>query len=200
MNNNLQQIILSYKGIDTRSISKHPGYTVMIIDMQELFFKHIHPYDEERLIASQKEVIEYCIESYIPVFRINYEKSGKTHPEVQKMLRNVPLIGVYSKKGEDAFNKHGRLSNILRNNGIDKIFMMGIYGTICLHKSAMSAREKKFNVSTAGTVIAENFDNRNKYDRRNMSILFEESDIEFYDTHVDFINHLQLTEHVQRSL
>jgi len=171
----------------------------MIIDMQELFFKHIHPDDEGRLITSQTEVIDYCIESHIPVFRVNYEKSGKTHTEIQNMLRNVPLIGKYSKKGEDAFNANGKLSNILRNNGIENIFMMGIYGTICLHKSAMSAREKQFNVSTAGTVIAENFDNRKRYDCKNMRTLFEESDIEFYDTHVDFINHLKLTENAQKN-
>jgi isochorismate hydrolase len=199
MNNGLQQKVLSYSGIDTRSISKHPGYAVMIIDMQKMCLKGVHPSDERRILRSQATVIDYCIESNIPIFKVHYTGCGQTNFDIQEKLKEVPFIGKYTKRRDDAFKTYSRLPNILRNNGIDSLFMMGVYASMCLQESAISAKKKEFNVSTAWTVIADRFEFKRKGLDNDIKLIFENNNITFYETHNEFIDHLKLRDLSRRN-
>jgi|GEM_PF-7115563 nicotinamidase-related amidase len=141
----------------------NPDLAVLLIDMQPNFINTFYMSEARMLWNSQKEVIRHCANNNILLVDIDFSPDSSIYnhmlsKELPKELSQVKNLIKYTKRNSNAFelpdDNNIYLKDILLSRGIDKLFLMGIYASVCVLNSAEGAVDT-FSVSTAGTVIAD---------------------------------------------
>jgi nicotinamidase-related amidase len=130
---------------------------VLLIDMQEEFLDDIDPYEKDRIIGKQKEVLGICINGDIPVAALRCSGVGNIISELSSMVYEVPRHCELKKTEDDGFDGTD-LESTLRNWDVEKCFLMGINADGCVRRTGRGAVARRFQIATSDDVIAEPLD------------------------------------------
>ncbi|NTW13898.1 MAG: cysteine hydrolase [Candidatus Moranbacteria bacterium] len=139
-----------------------PGYlrslwyknlAVILIDMQEPFFKNIRTKHKGRILRAQKSALRQCIRHDIPVCVVEYVDCGDTLPDLRELLRKVPRTVTLVKSKDDAFTNR-KLAKVLKDWHAGRLILMGINADACVLDTAQSAVRRGYEIITAPALIA----------------------------------------------
>lgn len=149
---------------------------VLLIDMQE-------PYptkEYQDIIPKQAELIKVCQKEAIPVIMVEYIGCGRTIPQLTSLLPKDNLRVI--KRKDDAFYLTP-LDDILQELEVKKLILTGINACACVLKTAVSARELKYQITGSLDLMAGYGPTpktwRRWYQKR-----------KFFETHLDLLNSL----------
>lgn len=134
-------------GLNTRLIV--PKFAGIIVDMQDTFLKCLSSEIKGGLIDTQKNMISYFSKTGIPVFVSNYS-SGSLDSEIQSELPIGTKVCVRNQ--DDALTPE--LENMLSEQEITHLVIMGLYAECCCLKTAKHADRIYLSVLTSGDLMA----------------------------------------------
>ncbi|MFH0951088.1 MAG: isochorismatase family cysteine hydrolase [bacterium] len=145
-------------------VQPDPAMAVILIDMQKNFVKKLKPEDKDRIIPKQIAIIRLCADKDIPLFVLEYkneyEKNGKTIPELKKEIAKVPRAEYIIKHENDGFSEF-RLRCWLESYGITKLLLLGINADYCVKQTAESAIRLGYQIITSRDFIGGQSDHSN---------------------------------------
>jgi nicotinamidase-related amidase len=131
---------------------------VVVIDMQERYLEAIRNLQvKENLLRNTQTMLDNLNRGILPIFiqfvSKNYSKpSEKFPPEVAKYISSWEDI--INKTCKDAFTNPD-LENRLREEGINELFLCGLFSSQCVLETARSARRVGFKVYCARNTMAD---------------------------------------------
>lgn len=123
------------------------GLVVILIDMQRHFLKLISDTKTLKIVAKQKQMIEFCIVNDIPLITLEYNDAGETIPELKEQTKSVPRNIVIIKPDNDGFI-YTNLHEKLKEMKAETLLLMGVYAEACVLATAMGAVKRKYKVIT----------------------------------------------------
>lgn len=129
------------------------GFAVMLVDMQYGFMICMDPKVSEKLIVAQIKVMQQCAANDIPLFVLEYNKSGETLKQLCKEIDKVPRVFRFTKSRNNGFS-NPRLQETLADLGIKRLLIMGVNASACVLLTAQSAVHNNIEVITSHEVIA----------------------------------------------
>jgi nicotinamidase-related amidase len=173
------------KNSTTKNLS---NLAVLVIDMQQEYFRLLSEQDKKLSIDSHLEIIRYCVKNNIEVISINHDKikgvAGLTVEPIDKALKQYDNVTNFKKHCWNAFDNH-TLVQILRDKNIKEVYLTGIYASKCISSTAIGADIHKFRVITSEDAIFDekkNSENKN-YNKRK---LFENQPIKYLDSYKEY--------------
>lgn len=138
--------------------SRSPKLAVLLLDMEELMTKDLAPYDLERLLGVQLEILRHCAKTDVPVFAFSLEMPGISHhwnivEELQSDLNAVPRKWRLLRQGCNAF-RHIDIVQYLRERSVDMVLITGIYADLCVFRTCEGAIDAGFRVITGDELTA----------------------------------------------
>ena len=136
-------------------ITKGPTekYAVLLIDMQDSLVRNIKD-NQEILIKSNIEMLEYCSKEDIPLIELNYLGYGNTIQEFDTYIASIPRHKKQDKSGRDGFY-NPKLREQLEKWEIKHLCLIGIYASLCVKATAQGALNHGYHIATADTLIAD---------------------------------------------
>lgn len=132
---------------------------VLLIDMQNVFVDHLRVGAKEKIIPKQIEVIRKCKENDIPLYVIvldnpNFPKEIMSlNMQISDELENIPNKILITKNKDNAF-AGTNLDELLFDQRITHLLLMGVNAQGCVLDTAKTAIEKGFKIITASDLIA----------------------------------------------
>ena len=141
---------------------------ILLIDMQQNFLNSVY-LGIDKLIKTQIKVLKKVSEADIPLVVLEYATSfGKEHqktiPKLQKVGDKFNRKRTIMKRYGSGFNSTG-LEIQLKEWKIKEVFLMGVYGSVCVYSTALGAVENGFLISTSSDVISNESDCGEAYAR-----------------------------------
>lgn len=143
--------------IDDKVYTLVPDSAVLVIDMQEVFLRHIEKDGRKNLEDAQIEIIRYCAEYDIPVIEIilpRYNDPNKTVNRIRQEIIHCRKHVLLRKDRTSAFNRTN-LKGVLDELSVKNIFLMGVYSHACIFYTAYDAISQGFSISTSSQVVSE---------------------------------------------
>lgn len=78
--------------------------------------------------------------------------AGSPGAELDPRVRRAEGCEIVEKEHDDAFT-HPRLQETLAAKGIDQLFVMGVFASSCVRKTALSARRARYAVTVIGDAV-----------------------------------------------
>lgn len=150
---------------------------VLLLDLQVDFLDTVHgrmpvsPEGALRVVAAANEVLEgRVLAGALPVlvvnqfsaatrvanyFRHGAAVAGSSGAELDPRIRAASGIRVFSKERSDAFTNLS-LEPYLRAEGVEKLWILGVFAEGCIRATALSARQRGFEVEVPQAEIATN--------------------------------------------
>lgn len=156
---------------------------VVLVDMQDFFLKNLKSDIKKELIANQLKVINFSIAHNIPFIVLEYKAGGilrgKTIGVLQEKIQNVPGTKVLIKESNSGFTKTN-LNQILKEEGIEKLILMGINANGCVQDTAIGALRRKYIVTSSKGIIANTFSGGLELSKKNLKWYTEKT--RFFDS------------------
>ena len=155
----------------------HPRAAVLLLDLQVDFLDTVHgrmpvsPDGALRVVAAANEVLNGSVlAGALPVlvvnqfpaaarianlFRHGAAVSGSPGAELDPRIRAASGVRVFPKAHADAFTNFA-LEPYLRREGVEKLWVLGVFAEGCIRATALSARQRGFQVEVPQAAIATN--------------------------------------------
>lgn len=135
------------------------NYGIVIVDMQKKFLDEIITHERERLISNQKSLLEIAAENDIPVLIFEYSNWGKTLPEIQEEVNNIPRHKYFEKDDNDGFESYKKIDKNspqiwLKNNKVKNLIITGVNTDVCVYATVHGAYKLKFKILTSIDLVA----------------------------------------------
>lgn len=144
---------------------------VVVMDMQRRFLNRLQPLEEEPLINSQLEVLDFCSITDIPVIVMEYVLENAEYeiipdPTIERLKTKTEKIPrtkylrryYFGDESNDGF-EFGGLKDALKSFNPTYVCFMGIAASACVKKTAESTSKAGYEILTASTLIADEMDN-----------------------------------------
>jgi hypothetical protein len=146
-----------FKKSSRKKLEKLPSdFGIIVVDMQELFFKYILDGKKKNMIDAQTEIINVAAKYNYPVIVLEFEGCGETFPKIKyatsKVLKNKTVM----KENANGFEKTD-LVDTLNELEVQSVGLMGVFGSRCVMETAQGAITRNINYLTAETLIADNY-------------------------------------------
>lgn len=133
------------------------GFAVVLIDMQEGFYKRGGTQGSEglrRLVYKQSQLLAWAVQNRIPVLVLEYESYGKTDYNLMKYVQ-LGQYRVIEKNHDGGFYGKSRdeVLKTLSDWKVDSLIVAGINGPYCVKSTIVGALEAGFDVMTTSWVI-----------------------------------------------
>ena len=151
---------------------------VLLLDLQVDFLDTVHgrmpvsPEGALRVVEAANEVLEgRVLAGALPVlvvnqfpaatrvanyFRHGAAVAGSSGAELDPRIRAASGVRVFQKERADAFTNLS-LEPYLREEGVEKLWILGVFAEGCVRATALSARRRGFEVEVPEAEIATNF-------------------------------------------
>ena len=122
---------------------------ILLIDMQEKFIFGFNPFVDEkeksRLVEAQIRFLEVTKKKQIPVVVLEYKNRGKTIQKIQDALEGTENYSLEKSSPNGFVNPE--LNSLLKEKGIRRLILTGIYSDDCVLRTAEGAK-KDFEIFT----------------------------------------------------
>jgi nicotinamidase-related amidase len=129
---------------------------VLLIDMQPRFLRRLSATKEDSLLRSQRNVLEYCEKSDVPLAVLEYKRADETHPRLVEPIARVPRRIKIVKSHDDGFNKT-ELGRTLDEWDPEYLILMGLNASACVLETARTAADRGFQLATAADLIGDGY-------------------------------------------
>ncbi|MFA6365368.1 MAG: cysteine hydrolase [Candidatus Paceibacterota bacterium] len=129
---------------------KPKNVAVLLIDMQEYFLDEA---GKKAIIPYQVAIIQECQDMGIPFIVLEYEDQGDTIPELQEKIEKLPNHHWIVKSNDSAF-PGTNLDDLLKEQGVEKLLLMGVNACACVRDTARDAVRKGYEIITSDMLIA----------------------------------------------
>lgn len=132
------------------------GLAVLLIDMQEFYVKTVSKDEIEKEVPYQIAVLDYCKENNIPVFVLeaNPAMNGHTIPVLKEKINSLTKKDYIFKEEEDGFVDTS-LDELLKQENIKHVLLMGVYASLCVKSTAEGALRRGYNIMTSKDIIVD---------------------------------------------
>lgn len=130
-------------------------FAVIIVDMQDFFLEKFNKDKKDLLINNQRIVLEFCVKKSIPIILLEYKKRGQTISKLLEIAKKSTYSEILTKESNGGFT-NTNLDEILKENKINNIILMGINASGCVQDTAIGALNRGYRIITAGDIIASN--------------------------------------------
>lgn len=136
----------------------HENLAVIVLHMQDRYARNVRAGGMDRMLPRQLEVVARCAELDIRLWLVGFKPDrpgGATLPAIEEAVRAVPRNFCKGEGRLDAFEyAEGRaFAELLRGEGIDTLYFMGLYAGACVKENVRTASEHGFRVATHGSVV-----------------------------------------------
>lgn len=135
---------------------------ILLIDMQDFFIERCPPKEIEILIKSQKKLLNFAYKKGIPVFALEYISVGETTEKLKRELSKNKSYFI-RKEGDNGFiiapphiedtfeeiKQNRKIRNLLEKEEIQNLILTGIHKDACVLKTAIGAKNRKYNIFTS---------------------------------------------------
>lgn len=133
--------------------------SILLIDIQNVFVDHLRMGAKERIIPKQIEILKKCEENHIPIYVIELDAPDfpkeimELNSQVDEALKNIQGKVLVIKKSDNAFTGT-RLEEMLTEQNITHLLLMGVNAQGCVLDTAKTAIDKGFKIITSSDLIA----------------------------------------------
>jgi len=139
-----------YHQVDAR----HDDLAVILVDMQTGFVGKIDKRELEEEVQNQIDVIDYAGHHSIPIYVLEFAGDGQTIPELKEKLNQYESVHYILKDRNNDFRRT-RLGEMLSDEGIKIVLLMGINASACVWGTAYGALDENLQIMTSRDLIAE---------------------------------------------
>lgn len=137
-------------------INNQTGFAGIVVDMQTDFLKDFQLIKREEMIIEQLKAIGELQGYGIPMFVLEYKDHGETEERIRDAICYLGKIEPIIKEKESGFsNKH--LEKILDKLNARNIILMGINSSACVIETAKGAKQRKYQVISAETIMGDTY-------------------------------------------
>ena len=136
--------------------NQNAGVAVLLIDMQEFYAKTLSDDELKREIPNQIAILDYCEKNTVPVFVLESNSSinGHTIPILKEKIKKLNKKEYIFKESEDGFVGTS-LDELLKQEGVKHVILMGAYASYCVKNTARGAIRNGYNIMTSKDIIAD---------------------------------------------
>lgn len=162
-----------YAKDNQRLLQRELERAFILVDMQTGFIRNIGPKKWKRMIAAQRQVLDYCSINEIPVIVLEFYGHGTTIPELSEKFKDLSNICVIDDKTDSDGFRGTCLDSVLKTKGAKETYYLGINESFCVKDTAQTALKLGYKIATANCLVA----NSREFSRGNESAWFKKNGI-----------------------
>jgi nicotinamidase-related amidase len=174
-----------YLNSQSKNHKTKPKTALIIVDSQYGFLHDINRYELESESDNQVEIIRFAKQNNFPIYVLELKNKGKTRKKIRKEISNYPYTKITKPHGS-GFDKTN-LDDLLKDQDIENVILMGVNASICVLQTAKDASRKDYRVLTSSDIIQD----ATYFAAKNESLDQYQNLGKLFRTHEDLIDYLK---------